>query len=94
MLKHCTNISSAVCVTLFTAPLLGEKDDGSIKDFDYVWDGTKKNNGLNYHTRTSTLSDGFQHYMNDYYFDAKVGSKLMSHSLRVYYPDNEYKTRL
>merc|ERR1712150_93778 len=54
----------------------GEKDDGSIKDFDYVWDGTKKTNGLNYHKRSSTLSDGFQHYMNDYYFDAKTTSTV------------------
>ena len=62
-----------MCVTSLIAPLLGEKDDGSITAFDYVWDGTKKNNGLHYHNRTDTLGDGFQHYMNDYYFDAKVG---------------------
>ena len=74
---------AVIYVTYLTAPLLGEKDDGSIKDFDYVWDGTKKTNGLNYHKRSSTLSDGFQHYMNDYYFDAKVGLNLTSLLLTV-----------
>ena len=59
-------------ITLWKDPLLGVPDDGSITTFDYVWDGTKKNNGMNYHNRTSTLTDGFLHYMKDYYYDAKV----------------------
>ncbi len=41
------------------------------EQFDYVWDGTKKAAGT-YDQRTQTLTDGFMHYIDVYYFDAEV----------------------
>ena len=57
------------------APLIGEPYDPKFKEFDYVWDGTKKAAGT-YEDRTGVLSSGFMHYIADYYYDAEVKARL------------------
>jgi len=53
------------------APLIGEPYDPKFDEFDYVWDGTKKEAGT-YEQRTNVLTNGFMKYIGDYYFDAET----------------------
>jgi hypothetical protein len=51
-------------------PFLGEPDDGSITTYNDIWADTKKDSGITYNDRMTTMNNGFQRYLSEYYWDA------------------------
>ncbi|CAG5110456.1 Oidioi.mRNA.OKI2018_I69.chr2.g4857.t1.cds [Oikopleura dioica] len=49
-------------------PYPGEPNQGVVKTYDDIFDATKKSSGNDYATRMQILSDGFQRYINEYYY--------------------------
>jgi len=57
-------------------PFVGEPDDSSIKTYDDIWSKTSKKGPEPVGDKISNLADGFERYMNGYYFEAKSVGKI------------------
>jgi len=57
-------------------PFVGEPDDGSIKSYDDIWAVTSKKGAEPVGEKISNLADGFERYMNGYYFEAPSVGKI------------------
>lgn len=57
-------------------PFVGEPDDGSVKSFDDIWSATSKKADGEVGTKIEVLADGFERYMETYYYEAQsIGKK-------------------
>ena len=57
---------------LLKAPFAGEKDDGSITTYNDIWADTKKDSGNDHEDRMTTINNGFQRYLTEYFWNAPV----------------------
>lgn len=57
-------------------PFVGEPDDGTIKTYDDIWDGTSKKSGNDFTEKMVVLTGGFERYMKEYFYEAKSVGKI------------------
>jgi hypothetical protein len=58
------------------APFPGEPNKGEVTSYDDIFDATKKSSGNDYPTRMHFLKEGFQRYINEYYYARQTTSEI------------------